>query len=74
MAEILESTVAPAAPSRPLAVSIDEAARLLSVSRDLVYDMVARRQLVAVRLGRRSVIPVRALEEILGHATEESNL
>ncbi len=61
----IESASALTAEVRPLAVSVDEAGRLLSVSRDLVYDMVARRELVAVRLGRRIVIPVRALEDVL---------
>lgn len=58
-------------PPGPLAVSVDEAGRLLGISRDLVYDMVARRELVAVRLGRRIVIPVRALRDILGQTEEE---
>lgn len=66
MAETTLPTVARTDPGRPLAVSVDEAGRLLGVSRDLVYDMVARHQLGAVRLGRRIVIPVRALEEVLG--------
>ena len=58
-------------PTGPLAVSVEEAGRLLGVSRDLVYDMVARRELVAVRLGRRIVIPVRALQEMLGQTIKE---
>ena len=45
-----------------LAVSVDEAARLLGVSRDLVYDLVRRGELPAVRLGRRIVVPLRSLE------------
>lgn len=49
----------------PLAVSVDEAARLLAVSRDLVYDLVATGELVSVRLGRRTVIPVIALQELI---------
>lgn len=57
--------------SRPLAVSITEAGRLLGVSRDLVYDMVARHELGSVRLGRRIVVPVRAIEAILGQVKEE---
>lgn len=48
-----------------LAVSVDEAARLLGVSRDLVYDLVRRGELPAVRLGRRIVIPYRSLERLL---------
>ena len=48
-----------------LAVSVDEAARLLGVSRDLAYDLVRRGELPAVRLGRRIVVPRRSLELLL---------
>lgn len=48
-----------------LAVSIDEAARLLGVSRDLAYDLVRRGELPAVRLGRRIVVARRSLELLL---------
>ena len=50
----------------PLAVSVDEAGRLLGVSRDLIYDMVARGEISYVRLGRRIVIPVQALKVLCG--------
>ena len=70
MPELIETTANPAEPVRPLAVSVEEAGRLLGVSRDLVYDMVARHELPAVRLGRRIVIPVRALEEVVGEPDE----
>lgn len=66
MTQLDNSATAEVEPIKPLAVSVDEAGRLLGVSRDLVYDMVARHELVSVRLGRRIVVPVRALEEILG--------
>lgn len=51
-----------------LAVSVDEAGRLLGVSRDLVYDLVARGEVVAVRLGRRLVVPRKSLDELLAGA------
>lgn len=53
-----------AAPDR-LAVSVNEAARLLGVSRDLVYDLVARGELPAIRLGRRLVVARRSIQELL---------
>lgn len=52
--------------AEPLAVGIDEAARLLGISRDLVYNLVARGELDFVRLGRRIVVPVRSLQHLLG--------
>lgn len=49
----------------PLALSVEEAARLLGISRTLAYESVARGELPAVRLGRRIVVPRRALELLL---------
>lgn len=48
-----------------LAVNIQEAARLLGVSARTVATLVARRELASRRIGRRRVIPVRALEDFL---------
>lgn len=49
-----------------LALSVEEAGALLGISRDLAYDLVARRELPSIRLGRRLVVPRRALEEAIG--------
>jgi excisionase family DNA binding protein len=48
-----------------LTLSVEEAAELLGISRTLAYELVARRQLPVVRLGRRILIPRRALEAML---------
>jgi excisionase family DNA binding protein len=40
-----------------LTVSVSQAAKLLGVSRDLVYELVAQGELPALRLGRRIVLP-----------------
>lgn len=53
-----------------LAVSVDEAAGLLGISRDLAYDLVAQGQIPAVRLGRRIVIPRVQLELLLSGQDE----
>jgi excisionase family DNA binding protein len=55
-------------PVVPLAVSVDEAAIVLGVSSDLVYEMVHRGQLPCLRIGRRRVIPRRALEQVVEEA------
>ena len=55
-----------AAFERPLVLSVDDAAYLLHISRGLAYELVARGELPAIRLGRRIVIPRVALEELLG--------
>jgi excisionase family DNA binding protein len=51
-----------------LVLSVDDAAYLLNISRGLAYELVARGELPAIRLGRRIVIPRIILEELLGTA------
>jgi excisionase family DNA binding protein len=60
-----ESQLNPVPRGEKLALSVEEAGAVLGISRDLAYDLVARRELPSVRLGRRIVVPRRALEETL---------
>ncbi|HEX2064809.1 MAG TPA: excisionase family DNA-binding protein [Acidimicrobiales bacterium] len=53
---------------RTLTYSISEAANVLGVSDDLVYELVERKELPCLRLGRRRVIPRRAIDLILDQA------
>ena len=48
-----------------LTFTVPEAAELLGMSRALAYELVGRHELPALRLGRRLVIPRRALEALL---------
>jgi len=48
-----------------LTFSVPEAARLLGVSRAHAYELVARNELPAVRLGRRILVPRHAIEALL---------
>jgi excisionase family DNA binding protein len=48
-----------------LALTVDEASELLGISKWLGYEMVAQGRLPALRLGRRLVIPLSALERLL---------
>jgi excisionase family DNA binding protein len=48
-----------------IVVSVSEAAKLLGVSDDLVYELTARGDLPCVRFGRRKVIPRRAIELVV---------
>ncbi len=63
-----EASVVPL--SERLALSVEEAGSLLGISRDLAYDLVARRELPSVRLDRRLVVPRRALVEALDRLAE----
>jgi excisionase family DNA binding protein len=46
---------------KSLVLSVEEAAELLGISRGLAYELVRRRELPAIRLGRRLVVPRRKL-------------
>jgi len=54
----------------PLALSVVDAARMLGISRTLAYEAVARGELPSVRVGRRIVVPRRALHEFLETSEE----
>ena len=51
-------------PSR-LTFSVEEAAKLLGVSRAFGYELVARGEIPSIRLGRRLLVPCRALISLL---------
>jgi len=52
-----------------LAYSVDEAARLTGLSRDLLYDEMRRGNLAYVKVGRRRLITVQHLQQFLGIAS-----
>lgn len=49
----------------PGTVSVDEAARRLNIGRALAYQAAHDGTLPVIRLGRRLLVPTRALEELL---------
>jgi len=53
-------------PSGRLAYSVDEAARLTGLSRDLLYDEMRRGSLGYLKVGRRRLITRQHLEQFLG--------
>jgi excisionase family DNA binding protein len=48
--------------------SVEEAGRLLGISRAHAYELVARGELPHLRLGRRLVVPKQAIEGLLARA------
>ena len=56
-------------PSGRLAYSVDEAARLTGLSRDLLYDEMRRGNLAYVKVGRRRLITRQHLNQFLGIAS-----
>lgn len=55
-------------PDDRLTVSVEEAAKLLGISRGLAYELVARGELPSLRLGRRRVVPLVGIHELIGDA------
>ena len=56
----------PLAESDRLVFTVAEAGELLGISRAFAYELVARGELPVIRLGRRRLIPKRALLELVG--------
>jgi excisionase family DNA binding protein len=56
-------------PSGRLAYSVDEAAHLTGLSRDLLYDEMRRGNLTYVKVGRRRLITRQHLNQFLGIAS-----
>ena len=48
-----------------LTFTVTEAARALGISRGLAYEMVKTGEIPSVRVGKRLVVPRRALEKLL---------
>jgi excisionase family DNA binding protein len=55
----------PPGPEERLAYSVDEAARLTGLSRDLLYDEMRRGHLTYLKVGRRRIITRQHLEQFL---------
>jgi len=51
--------------SDPLVVTVAEAASMLGISPSFAYELIRRKELPCLRLGRRLVVPKRALEEFV---------
>jgi len=49
----------------PLTITVERAGQLLGISRGHAYELVRRGDIPAIRLGRRLVVPVRAIEVLL---------
>jgi excisionase family DNA binding protein len=48
-----------------LTVTAAEAARLLGISRNLAYEAARRGEIPTIRIGRRILVPIAALERLL---------
>jgi excisionase family DNA binding protein len=58
----------PARPDERLAYSVDEAAQITGLSRDLLYDQMRTGRLAYLKIGRRRIITRQHLEAFLTEA------
>lgn len=54
-----------------LTLTVDQAAQVLGISRALAYELIARGDIPSLRLGRRIVVPRRALELLIAPVEPE---
>lgn len=54
----------------PLALSINDAAKVLSLGRTSIYAMIGDGRLEAFKLGRRTLIRMESVRRIVASATE----
>ncbi len=59
------------APGERLTLTVAEAARLLGLSRGAAYAAVKNGQLPVLRIGKRLLVPRRALERLLDKGNNE---
>lgn len=48
-----------------LTLSVEEAAKVLGIGRNLCYDKVKTGEIPAIRIGKRLLVPKKALEKFL---------
>ncbi len=52
-------------------LTVEEAARILGISRGVAYEGVRTGEIPSIKIGRRILIPRARLEELLGQNKEE---
>ncbi len=57
-----------------LLLSPEEAAEVLGVGRSRVYDLMRKRELLSVRIGKSRRVPVAAVQSYVEHLTEQEAL
>ncbi len=61
----------PTMPIEPLLVRVEEAARILSLSRSTIYEMLESGELPSVRRGTARRIPITALHEWIARQLQQ---
>lgn len=50
---------------QPMTVTVEEAGRALGIGRNAAYEAVKRGQIPSLKLGRRIVVPIAGLEQLV---------
>jgi excisionase family DNA binding protein len=67
------SATTTATASGPLTLTVEEAGRLLGISRGAAYRAAACGQIPTIRLGRRLLVPTARLHQLLGLTDHHSS-
>lgn len=59
-------------PINPLAVGVENGARMIGVARSMLYELLARGEIESFKLGRRRLILVKNLEAYINRQAEEN--
>jgi excisionase family DNA binding protein len=60
----MDATLENTQPERRV-ITVNEAARLLRISRGAAYEAAKRKEIPTIRIGRRLLVPLAALERML---------
>ncbi len=56
-----------------MAISVAECAQLLGIGRNSAYEAIHRGEIPAIRIGKRYIVPLAALEDLLGRGPAEDD-
>jgi excisionase family DNA binding protein len=57
--------------SKPILVSVAEAARLLSIGRTAAWELVRKQKIKSVKIGRTRRVPIVAIQEYIERLMDE---
>jgi excisionase family DNA binding protein len=57
--------------SKPILVSVADAAQLLSIGRTAAWDLVRKRKIKSVKIGRTRRVPIAVIEEYVQRLMDE---
>jgi excisionase family DNA binding protein len=57
--------------SKPILVSVAEAARMLSIGRTAAWELVRKRKIKSVKIGRTRRVPIAAIQDYIQRLMDE---